>query len=114
MICNYRIYHDTDLHVYEIRQVFYDGEDIIATESAMAPDGHSIEELKQDLDQMVSALNRPVLEPDEIKDGNVIEKLKKDLDQKVSALLKPEETKNGKQSCGSCCRVGECPSAPQR
>ena len=55
--------------VYEIREVYYDlpttSDGIGWTQDASAPYGETLDELRQDLERMLAALDKPVIDIDE-------------------------------------------------
>ena len=59
--------------VYEIREVYYIGDRIGWTQDASAPYGETLDELRQDLERMLAALDKEVLDvgeycsPEELK-----------------------------------------------
>ena len=52
---------------FEIHEVYYDDNDEVEgyTKDAIAPGGHSIEELRRELERMLACLDKPVLDYEE-------------------------------------------------
>lgn len=66
MIWNYRVIeHD---RFFAIHEVYYNdkGEITAISEDSVEPSGHTLKELKGDLEYFLQALNRPVLKKNEI------------------------------------------------
>lgn len=77
MTWNYRVFRhhgigpgDTTIPYFKIHEAYYDEEDNFhGMTQAVYPQGETIEELRDDLDWMIKALDAPVLEwPDDEKE----------------------------------------------
>ena len=67
MTWDYRVIEDKEN--FRIHEVYYNdaGEITAISEDSIAPEGETLEELKDDLKYYFAALKRPVLKKDEIK-----------------------------------------------
>ncbi len=67
MTWDYRVIEDKEN--FRIHEVYYNdaGEIAAISEDSIAPEGETLEELKDDLKYYFAALKRPVLKKDEIK-----------------------------------------------
>ncbi|HQU30657.1 MAG: hypothetical protein HRU72_02205 [Planctomycetia bacterium] len=70
---NYRVIEDKGK--FRIHEVYYNdaGEITAISEDPIAPEGETLEELKDALEYYFAALKRPVLKKDEIKFASMIE-----------------------------------------
>lgn len=73
MTWDYRIIEDKEN--FRIHEVYYNdaGEITAISEDSIAPEGETLEELKDDLKYYFAALKRPVLKKDEITFASMIE-----------------------------------------
>ena len=73
MTWNYRVIEDKGK--FRIHEVYYNdaGEITAISEDQIAPEGETLEELKNDLEYYFAALKNPVLKKDEIEFASMIE-----------------------------------------
>ena len=73
MTWDYRLIEDKG--IFRIHEVYYNeaGEITAISEDPVAPEGETLEELKDDLEYYFAALKNPVLKKDEIKFALMIE-----------------------------------------
>lgn len=73
MTWDYRIIEDKEN--FRIHELYYNdaGEITAISEDSIAPEGDTLEELKDDLKCYFAALKRPVLKKDEIKFASMVE-----------------------------------------